>query len=151
MNQLKKALIGAVIAFGTISLLKDQIGLVRSYTDSLPYHYFLALKKMSPQKGDYTCIDSSWHGDKVIKEIVGIPGDELLYDAAGNLWVGRRYIGKSKKKATDGRSLTPIKPGLIPDGYVFVKGDHERSFDSRYEQLGLVAVKDLQGRLVALA
>jgi len=59
-------------------------------------------------------------------------------------------IGKHKQRSKDGRLLTPIKAGVIPQGKVFVVGDHERSFDSRYEELGLISEKVLQGRLLAL-
>lgn len=59
-------------------------------------------------------------------------------------------IGKHKERSKDGRLLTPIKAGVIPQGKVFVVGDHERSFDSRYEELGLISEKVLQGRLLAL-
>jgi conjugal transfer pilin signal peptidase TrbI len=88
-------------------------------------------------------------------------GDQLSYNHSGNLqiqildvssrWLGRSFIiSKSKTHSKDGRILTPIRPGFVPKGLVFVRGDHERSFDSRYEELGLIHEKDLQGRLIAL-
>lgn len=97
----------------------------------------------------------------MIKKVAGMAGDELFYDKEGNLWVSALWtgracpgapvkIGKQKKSAKDGRRLNPIKPGVIPTGKVFVVGDHERSFDSRYAELGLIPETDLQGRLVAL-
>jgi conjugal transfer pilin signal peptidase TrbI len=87
----------------------------------------------------------------LVKEIAGTAGDTLTYDATGNLWVGRQLrVGKPRKKAKDGRTLTPIKPGVIPEGMAFVMGSHERSFDSRYEELGLVPKRHLRGRAIAL-
>jgi conjugal transfer pilin signal peptidase TrbI len=145
-----KGVIGGVLAFGLIAGAKDHVCLLYSQTNSLPYHYFLKLNQISPQKGNYTCFESAWYGGKVIKEIVGIEGDLVAYDTSGNLWIGPRIIGKPQKKAKDGRSLTPIKPGRIPEGFVFVKGVHERSFDSRYEELGLIPKRALQGRVLGL-
>jgi conjugal transfer pilin signal peptidase TrbI len=140
-----------VIVFALMAYLKDHVCLLYSTTASLPHRTFLKLKQMSPQKGDYTCFDSPWYGGNVVKKIVGVAGDSIVYDLEGNLWVGRQLrVGTQKKKAKDGRSLTPIKPGIIPEDRVFVMGDHERSFDSRYEEMGLIPVHALQGRVIAL-
>ena len=106
---------------------------------------------MSPQKGSYTCVHSPWYGGTVVKKIVGVAGDTLSYDIEGNLWVGCNLkVGKPKKKSKDGKILTPIEAGVIPKGMVFVAGNHERSFDSRYQELGLIPERDLQGKVIAL-
>lgn len=160
-NQWVKGLCCFLLVLGVISQLSNYVGLVYSNTNSLPYHLFLHLKQLEPQRGQYTCFNSPWYGGRVIKKVTGMGGDILIYDQKGNLWVKtvavnslwlRRQlkIGKAKKHSKDGRLLTPIKPEIIPKGMVFVSGEHERSFDSRYEELGLVSVKDLQGRLIAL-
>ena len=140
-----------VIVFALMAFLKDHVCLLYSTTASLPHRTFLKLKQMSPQKGDYTCFDSPWYGGNVVKKIVGIAGDSITYDTQGNLWIGRQLkVEKPKKKSKDGRLLTPLKPGTIPEGMVFVAGDHERSFDSRYEEMGLIPEHALQGRVIAL-
>ena len=138
------------IGFWVISLAADYFCLLYSESASLPYHYFVKLKKVTPQKGDYTCVESPWYGHKVIKEIAGKSGDKIMYDADGALWIGNRRIGILQKKARDGRVLTPISTGKIPEGFVFLAGPHERSFDSRYQELGLVPEKSLQGRVLGL-
>lgn len=145
-----------VIVFALMAFLKDHVCLLYSTTASLPHRAFLKLKQMNPQKGDYTCFDSPWYGGSVVKKIVGIAGDSISYDNEGNLWIKTLWIGRQlkvglpKKKSKDGRPLTPIKPGVIPKGMVFVMGDHERSFDSRYEEMGLIPEHALQGRVIAL-
>lgn len=52
----------------------------------------------------------------------------------------------------EGRPLTPLvlnEFGMtIPKGYVFVAGDHPQSFDSRYEEFGLVPVEKIWGKAV---
>lgn len=160
-TQWGKGLCGFLITLGVIWQTSYHVNLVYSPTDSLPHHLFLQCKHVSPKRGDYTCLDSPWYGGRVIKKVEGIAGDKLVYDKDGNLWVetlwvnalwiGRTLkVGKPKKSAKDGRLLTPIAPGVIPQGKVFVVGDHERSFDSRYAELGLIPETALQGRLLAI-
>lgn len=155
-KQWVKGIFFFVVVFALMAFLKDHVCLLYSTTASLPHRTFLKLKQMSPQKGGYTCFESPWYGGNVVKKIVGVAGDSIVYDLEGNLWVKtlwvdqRLKVGTHKKKAKDGRSLTPIKPGIIPEGMVFVMGDHERSFDSRYEEMGLIPVHALQGRVIAL-
>lgn len=154
MNKLIKhalsAFAGAVLSFGIVAIAKDHVCLLYSETNSLPYNYFLKLKQVTPQKGQYTVFNSSWYGGPLIKQIVGEAGDVISYSDNGNLFVGRILIGQPKKKSKGGRSLTPIQPGTIPTGFVFVKGEHERSFDSRYEEVGLIPKSSLQGRALGL-
>lgn len=159
-STLIKGLCCFLLVLGLISLISSQVSIVYSGSNSLPYHLFLNLKHLSPIKGNYTCFHSPWYGGQVIKKVVGMEGDILTYDMQGNLWLAtfdrnaskgaRLKIGKQQESAKDGRKLTPIKAGFIPKGKVFVLGEHERSFDSRYKELGLIAEKELKGRLIAL-
>jgi hypothetical protein len=57
------------------------------------------------------------------------------------------------KQTKEGNPLTPlsvnnISEGIIPSGYVFVAGDNPNSFDSRYEEFGLVPMKKIWGKAV---
>ena len=68
------------------------------------------------------------------------------------------------KQTKEGNPLTPIsvkrfsegdisKGGILPEGiispgYVFVAGDNPNSFDSRYEEFGLVPVEKIWGKAV---
>lgn len=159
-NSLLKGLSCFLVVLGVISLISSQVSVVYSKSNSLPYHFFLNLKHLAPKKGHYTCFHSHWYGGQVIKKVVGMEGDTLTYDNEGNLWLvpfdidtskgTRLKIGKQQEFAKDGRKLTPITAGFIPKGKVFVLGEHERSFDSRYAELGLVSLSKLNGRLIAL-
>ena len=124
--------------------------IVVSETDSLPEHYFLHLPFMQAKKGQYTLTYSKWYQGKIIKKIIGAKGDRIWYDKDGLLWVGETKVGRLKQKASDGNFLTPIKPQVIPERYVFLYSNHPNSFDSRYEELGLIPVAALKGRLIAL-
>ena len=52
------------------------------------------------------------------------------------------------EKTSDGKPLTPISATSVPEGYVFVAGDHPNSFDSRYEEFGLVPIEKIWGKAV---
>ena len=58
------------------------------------------------------------------------------------------------KQTKEGNLLTPLSvkniPGeIIPTGYVFVAGDNPNSFDSRYEEFGLVPMEKIWGKAIA--
>jgi len=133
-----------------VSTALEQVTVVYSPSDSLPYRVFLEFRGLKPQVGHYAYFTSPWYGGRVIKKIAGKEGDAMAYDDQGNLWVGNQKIGKSQPVAKDGRGITPIQAGTIHKGRVFMKGEHERSFDSRYEELGLVPEASLGGRVLGI-
>jgi conjugal transfer pilin signal peptidase TrbI len=140
-----------MLSLGLVIVASHYGCLVYSHTDSLPYHYFIRANRLVPGRDHYTCVSCPWHGGSLIKKIVGMAGDVVTYDFEGNLWIRRHLmVGKPKKKAGDGRTLTPLPPGVIPEGQVFIAGEHERSLDSRYQEVGLIPEKALQGRAFPL-
>ncbi|MDR2107641.1 MAG: S26 family signal peptidase [Holosporaceae bacterium] len=38
----------------------------------------------------------------------------------------------------------------MPEGYAFVAGSHQYSFDSRYKEFGFVDLKDIRGRAIGI-
>jgi len=139
-----------ILSLGLIKLLSSNISLLISNTDSLPQHYFLRYYKLTPVINNYTVVNSNWYGGKVIKKIVGQAGDQLWYDDRGQLFINQQLIGTPHQLATDGRKLHPIKAQVIPEGLVFLVGDHARSFDSRYQEFGLIPINELQGLVVPI-
>jgi hypothetical protein len=57
---------------------------------------------------------------------------------------GNPLIPLSVKKFSEGRN----PEGIIPPGYVFVAGDNPNSFDSRYEEFGLVPMEKIWGKAI---
>ena len=140
-----------LLSFGLIAWGKDYISLVYNPTASLPWRYFIRLKQSAPQRGHYACVPCPWYGGTLIKKVAGTAGDIIHYDFEGNLWIRRHLkVGKPKKRAKDGRLLTPLAPGVIPHGQVFIMGEHDRSLDSRYAEVGLIPEHALQGRVIPL-
>ncbi len=140
-------MIGAVIVIGFI---QGQFQLIVNTTSSLPQPYFIQLKSFTPKVGDYTLTWNGWTGRYVIKQIIGQAGDQLSYDDKGSLWLEGYKVGKPHPTTRDGKPLTPIPAGTIPEGHVFLYAPASRSFDSRYQEFGLVPLIALQGRLLPI-
>jgi type IV secretory pathway protease TraF len=85
------------------------------------------------------------NGLTIVKYLVGIEGDRITNEK-NNIYVNAYYIGTAQKTG----QLTPIKDQIISKGYLFVSGTHRYSFDSRYEEFGLIKVSDLKGRAIGL-
>lgn len=103
----------------------------------------------SPKVGEYMLYD--YRGDMAhlpsrtfFKRVVGGPGDEIRVEGQ-TVWVGEILVGNAMHKTRDGRPLTVISAGRIPDGFLFARGDHASSFDSRYRESGLVPLDAVIG------
>lgn len=81
---------------------------------------------------------------RVMKRIIGLPGDELRYDPKERMfYVNDVAVGYVKPKALDGTDLAPFawQGTHIPKGFAYVGGGHKDSYDSRY--FGLVSLDRL--------
>ncbi len=78
------------------------------------------------------------------KQVVGGPGDRIRV-VGRTVWVGSQRIGDAMTKTRDGRPLTIVAECTIPSGFLFAKGEHSASFDSRYQESGLVPVDAVIG------
>lgn len=122
-------------------------------SESLPPKVFLILKGTSFKKGDMVAIQG--HNTKYyttvtfVKRVVGFPGDQLSHQGK-SFFINSIYGGELLEETSFGGPLTPLKDITIPDGYFFLKADHTRSFDSRYEEFGLVKEEHIKGRAFGL-
>ncbi len=94
-----------------------------------------------PQKNDYVIFSGEVFNTaglpaQIIKKIKGMPGDIIVIDKKGVSVAGEYFPFYDKVKI---RHLTP---GTIPEGMVFVAGEHEKSLDSRY--FGLVPYEKMK-------
>lgn len=110
-----------------------------SLTDSIPYRFFLnvRLDTHKPLRyGDYGVFFNETFSIPLIKQVKGLPGD-ILEVKEGQVWI-KHYLGPLYLTTLQNEPLTPISSSIIPEGKVFMAGDHPRSIDSRYEEVGLV-------------
>lgn len=84
-------------------------------------------------------------GMRFYKRVAGLPGAAIAVDKFRQVSVNGIAIGLAKTATNHGQTLTPIGAALVPDGYYFVRGDTEDSFDSRYEESGLVRMGSVIG------
>ncbi|MEN8236231.1 MAG: signal peptidase I [Pseudomonadota bacterium] len=144
-----------LLGFG---LLLQVTNLGVNYSASLPYTVFLTVKGWQAAKGDLVAINQHCTkyyppGARFTKRIVGFAGDKVS-NLQETIWINGKLVGPLLKQTAFGRPLTPLvapeAATIIPEGYVFVMTEHARSFDSRYQEFGLVPVAALQGRALVL-
>ena len=149
---LKKGLWSFAITFISIGIFSEHVHFIKSPTDSLPQRYFVQLPNIKPKKGDLTVVYNGFYKGKIIKRIIGVAGDQISTDGHGNIFINQQKIGRAHEHTNiqSGLTLTTIKPQVIPEGRVFLYSPHPRSFDSRYQEVGLVPVSDLEGKVFAI-
>lgn len=126
--------------------------------------YILVRKSNTIQRGDIVSIEGHhplYVGEHIFtKRVVGLPGDQITNPLRGSPLRGKTKKGLTIKakngsftityplleRTKEGEILTPLPNQAIPEGYLFVVGDHPRSFDSRYEEFGLVSINNIYGK-----
>lgn len=80
-----------------------------------------------------------------VKKLMGLSGDRMEIKDQ-HMYVNGIDVGFVRTHTKDGRKLTPIQASRIPQGYVFVMATHPYSFDSRYQEFGLIKLENVQGK-----
>ncbi|MFC5648938.1 signal peptidase I [Paenibacillus solisilvae] len=111
----------------------------RLIEDKISYHF------EKPNRGDIVIIDGPESDKRLIKRVIGLPGDKL------DIKNGTVYINDVPLKETYiiGTTFTNgmAVPFTVPANEVFVMGDNrENSQDSR--ELGPIAMSSLEGRAI---
>lgn len=136
-------------AFLVVLILISQCVIIRwNLSNSLPGRMFIGTTwGFTPQRGDVISFDHPLFPASIAKCVVGVAGDRVeIYN--GHVYVNGTDRGRVLDKSPhSGKPLTSIEPGLIPDGYVYVWAPHPDSFDSRYQDIGLIHVSRIKERL----
>lgn len=106
------------------------------------------LKSNEIQKGEMCGMYA--HGRLILKRVIGLPGDVVDMDEAGNVYVNQVELDEPyvSQKALGTCDLS--FPFTVPENSLFVLGDHrETSIDSRSDQIGCVQMNEVMGQVVA--
>lgn len=149
--------INAVIIFflviGIGNVIRERTVLTINMSESLDGKVFLIIKSyghpLEFQRNDYIAFIHPWVPGLLIKQIKGLPGDIIIH-VNNKAFVNEEFIGPILTMSHDQRTLTPGTQGIIPQGSYFVTGEHERSFDSRYAEVGLLTNETIYGKAYKL-
>lgn len=140
-----------LLSLATLLLwVQQKTHLVIAASSSLPWKVFLVIKGLPWKKGDFVTFQGHTspyiQGVPLItKRVSGLAGETIHY--LGNaLHINDIRIASPLQKNSRGKPLHLLKKNKISPGYVFVTGDDPKSFDSRYEEFGLVKVEHILGR-----
>ena len=146
-----------------------------AYDLKVPFTTIELFKWSDPQRGDIVVLFSPVDGTRLVKRVVGVPGDRI-YMNENQLYVngkaaewrplgvavdreqgntvlveetlaGRTHAVMFTPQAPAVRSFGPV---IVPKGFYFVMGDNrDNSNDSRF--IGLIGRKQIVGRATAVA
>jgi signal peptidase I len=150
-----------------------------AYDLRVPYTSWQLVRWADPERGDIVVLSSPADGKRLVKRVVGLPGDDLAMDHNRLVVNGRpvvtgplddelaaivepqgsdRVIAAERLDGHDhammitpgARTLRSFGPIEVPDGAYFIMGDNrDESYDSRH--FGLVGRDRIIGRALAVA
>jgi conjugal transfer pilin signal peptidase TrbI len=114
-------------------------------TESLPQTLFIKKGNVEvPSKGDYVVFSHPWIPSNLVKEVVGVAGDCIYVEDDKVLVNGRDYGFCLLSSPRSDMIFSPVKSGVIPEGFFFVHASHKESFDSRYREMGLISLEQIK-------
>ncbi len=138
-----------IVCFFSILILVSQFVIIRwNLSHSLPGRMFIGTTwDFTPKRGDLISFDHPVFEAPIAKIVVGVAGDRVeIYN--GHVYVNGIDRGcVLDKSPRSEKPLTPIQPCIIPEGYVYVWAPHLESFDSRYQNMGLIHISRVKERL----
>lgn len=111
---------------------------------SLPERLLIAKKAGELKRESFAALVHPTHSRLLLKKVAGLPGDPIEI-VGRRIFVNKIDCGEILAKTQSGVPIHPIALNQVPAGHVFVHAPHPQSFDSRYEEFGVVpfeAVKE---------
>lgn len=140
--------LGILLAFAL-----SQTRLTINQSPSLGYKAFICFKGLKVRLGNFVSIQGHsttyFEGVHFTKRLAGHSGD-IIQIFQNKMFVRGNFVGAIRTTTRDGKPLHPLKATHVPEGYVFVSADNPRSFDSRYEEFGLVKESCITGTCIGL-
>lgn len=140
-----------IVIVPLLAVLVAMMNGIRFYcnlTYSLPHTFYMGngSKPSVWKRGDYIVFSHpKYPNQAIIKQIKGLPGDLLgLQDSQVTI---DQTLLILLRHNSNGELLKPLSIKSVPVDKVFVVGHHPRSFDSRYEEFGLIPQSHIKGQV----
>lgn len=107
----------------------------------------LLLEKYDKNYKRFDIVVAEYAGEKLIKRVIGLPGDTVEYRSNILYINGERISEPFINEDTEDFSLRQLGYDKIPEGHYFIVGDNrDDSLDSRY--LGLFKKESIEGKVI---
>lgn len=107
----------------------------------------ISIKTTNLDRGDICGMYYNNH--LLVKRVVGLPGDSIEMDDAGNLFVNGEYVDEPYVSEKILGECDLEFPYIVPEQTVFILGDNRPvAVDSRNEQFGCISYEEIQGKIV---
>lgn len=107
----------------------------------------LSVKTAELKQGDICCLYYNNH--ILVKRVIGVPGDVILMDDAGNVYVNGKLLDEPYLMEKALGECDIEFPFTVPEQTVFVLGDNRAtSVDSRNSLIGCVSMDEVVGKIV---
>lgn len=107
----------------------------------------VSVKTSELKQGDICCLYYNNH--ILVKRVIGVPGDVIVMDDDGNVYVNGTLLEESYLKEKALGECDIEFPFTVPEQTVFVLGDNRStSVDSRNSLIGCVSLDEIVGKIV---
>ena len=145
-----------VLAFVITLFIKPTLVSGDSMLPTIHENDYLIINKIGykigePKNGDVIVFKSDLEKNDgttkdLVKRIIGVAGDKVVIKD-GKVYLNDKLLDETY--LSEGMDTTGDVDIVVPEGKLFVLGDNrEVSLDSRYEQVGLVDVNDVEGKVL---
>lgn len=145
-----------ILAFVITLFIKPTLVRGDSMLPTLHENDYLIINKIGykvgePKNGDVIVFKSDLEQNDgtnkdLVKRIIGIEGDRIIIKD-GKVYVNDKLL--NEPYLSQGMDTKGDIDLVVPQGKLFVLGDNrEVSLDSRYEQVGLVDISDVEGKVL---
>ena len=153
-NKIILPICGFLFGFLCLIIALKKYEIVVNYSESLPYKFVIIDKSKKPTKKGQIAVfyvlnnkELAVEKIKFIKIYGGSEGSEILLKN-NKIFVDDFLIGEVKEKSKKNQKLTAIQSQIISKQKYFFYSLHQDSFDSRYQEIGLIDEKNIVGTVI---